>query len=60
MHISEKSERAQAAEDPKMVSPIIAEGARSEIARSTERLIFVLNANRFPAPWSSEWIRDIE
>jgi hypothetical protein len=57
MHISEKSEPARAAEERKIVSPLIAGDARYELARSTVGSIFVLNAYRFPAPSSSEWIR---
>jgi hypothetical protein len=60
MHTSEKSEPARDARGLKTVSLIIAEGARSELARSTEGLTFVLNAHRFPALSSSEWIRGTE
>jgi hypothetical protein len=60
MHISEKNEPARAAGDRKMVNPPIAGDARYEIARSSARLIFVLNAHRFPAYLSNGWKRDTD
>jgi hypothetical protein len=57
MHISEKSEPAWDAADQRIVSLVIAGGARYEIARSAARSIFVPNAHRFPVPSSNESIK---